>query len=1091
MVEAMSGLFDPTGFVRRGEGWSDALVWLHVAGDLFIWLAFLFIPLLLYALDRRSELPFRFLFLLCGLFLLASGTAHLVEALMFRYPAYRLAGVLRLLTAVLAWVCVLRLIPLVARGLEDQEPAGRSVSGDFGDTALHRLAAPLGPDRWNDYIVAILSAVLALLVRAAIEPFAETSHVYVFSLLAVVYVSWRSGLGPGIVTLVVSMAGMILFFIGKRHSFLVEGFGNQLATAMFFFCGVCCAALGEAQCVARRRAREALSVALSRKADLEIEIARRRDIESSLRQREADLTDLNRRLLAAQQRTAEVLAQVEALVQNAPVGIAFLDHDLDFVRVNRVFAATGSDSRQIVLPGLKKELLEVCGSVLQSGKPDLDVRMLEEKAPESSPGVWRMSVFPVAGPEGQALGVGVIGQDVTEQERAADTLRESQERFRSLADSVPVLIWLSDLDTRRTYFNKTWVKFTGRPLEKELGNGWIDNIHPEDRDRYLKTYYDAFASRTPFEIEYQLRRVDGEYRWVLARGTPRFTPGGNFAGFVGLCLDVTDRKLADEAVRRSENNLADFFENANVGMHWVGPDGIIQRVNKAELDMLGYSREEYVGQPMVVFHENPRAAKEILARLREGERLQNHPARLRCKNGTFRDVLISSSVLWENGQFIHTRSFTQDVTEHKRAEEHLRESEARYRTLTEAIPQLVWNIAPSGDVTYFNRRWINFTGLSPEQLRGQGWMSAVHPDDAARVRQEWEQTIREERDGVTSEFRLYRAIDRTYRWVLSTAVLLRDMNGVVSEWVGSITDIDDHKRQAETLERMVQARTAALLEEVEERKRIEQQLRGVATELTRSNAELEQFAYVASHDLQEPLRKIQAFGDRLHTKFRDQLPEAGRDYVERMHVSAGRMRRLIDDLLTFSRVTTNARPFKRVDLGKIAHEVVSDLDEYITQKGGAVRLGELPAIDTDPTQIRQLFQNLIANAIKFHRPGVPPVVEVRAEELTLPLPSPDATARPACRILIKDNGIGFDEKYLDRIFQVFQRLHGRDEYEGTGVGLAICRKIVERHGGTITATSRVGEGTTFVITLPVHQYRGKSSEDEQPEQEAHHDPDGR
>jgi light-regulated signal transduction histidine kinase (bacteriophytochrome) len=290
---------------------------------------------------------------------------------------------------------------------------------------------------------------------------------------------------------------------------------------------------------------------------------------------------------------------------------------------------------------------------------------------------------------------------------------------------------------------------------------------------------------------------------------------------------------------------------------------------------------------------------------------------------------------------------------------------------------------------------------------------------------------------------------------------------------------------------MVRDRTAALVDEIEERKRAEQQVRAVAAELERSNGELEEFAYIASHDLQEPLRKIQAFGDRLRNRFRNELPEAGREYVDRMHSSAGRMRRLIDDLLNYSRVTTQAHPFRRTSLSKLVNEVVSDLDELMAQKDATVKVGSLPTIDADPTQLRQLFQNLIANAVKFQRPGVPPVVSVDAEEVSESLLGSDLELVPACRITVSDNGIGFDEKYLDRIFQVFQRLHGRNEHEGSGVGLAICRKIVERHGGTITARSRSGEGATFVVTLPLRQPREDHTLDVQRSQETHHDLDGR
>ncbi|HEY1581507.1 MAG TPA: CHASE3 domain-containing protein [Chthoniobacterales bacterium] len=236
--------------------------------------------------------------------------------------------------------------------------------------------------------------------------------------------------------------------------------------------------------------------------------------------------------------------------------------------------------------------------------------------------------------------------------------------------------------------------------------------------------------------------------------------------------------------------------------------------------------------------------------------------------------------------------------------------------------------------------------------------------------------------------------------------------------------------------------------------------------LQRSNRELEQFASVASHDLQEPLRKIQAFGDRLQTRCAETLGEHGRDYLKRMLASATRMRSLIDALLTFSRVTTKAQPFVTVDLATTAEEVVSDLEDRVHRMGGRVEVGALPSLEADPLQMRQLLQNLIGNGLKFARPNEQPVVRVEGRVLT---PKEGNGTVPRCEISVSDNGIGFEEVYLDRIFELFQRLHGRQEYEGTGMGLAICRKIVERHGGTITARSAPGRGATFLVNLPLRQ----------------------
>ena len=251
---------------------------------------------------------------------------------------------------------------------------------------------------------------------------------------------------------------------------------------------------------------------------------------------------------------------------------------------------------------------------------------------------------------------------------------------------------------------------------------------------------------------------------------------------------------------------------------------------------------------------------------------------------------------------------------------------------------------------------------------------------------------------------------------------------------------------------------------VEDLKRSQDSLHKRTLELERSNKDLEQFAYVASHDLQNPLVKIQTFGDLLKSKCGADINEKGQDYLDRIVRTAARMQTLIKDLLTLSRVSIQAQPFSTVDLNSTVKEVLSALEVNILKSGAEVKMGYLPTIEAEPTQMFQLFQNLISNSLKFSRDGHPPFVKLHAN-----------VSGDICNIFVEDNGIGFEEKYLDRIFGVFQRLHGEDEYGGTGIGLSICKKIVERHGGTITANSDPGEGTIFIITLPlIHSHGGTS-----------------
>jgi len=316
-----------------------------------------------------------------------------------------------------------------------------------------------------------------------------------------------------------------------------------------------------------------------------------------------------------------------------------------------------------------------------------------------------------------------------------------------------------------------------------------------------------------------------------------------------------------------------------------------------------------------------------------------------------------------------------------------------------------------------------------------------------------------------------------------TGKLARQFNSMVDQWESAQREWGNLNRG---LEERVFDRTQELREEIAERTRAEEELKRFAAKLERSNKELQDFAFVASHDLQEPLRKVQAFGDRLKAACGAELSDKGRDYLDRMQTAAQRMQGLIKDLLTFSRVTSKAQPFEEVDLVKVAREVLSDLEVTIEQLAARVELGELPVIEADPTQMRQLFQNLIGNGLKFRKKDQAPTVKVYCEtakgrlyhQTTL------ATESDICRLVVEDDGIGFEQKYCEKIFNVFQRLHGRSEYEGTGVGLAVCRKIVERHGGSITALSSPDQGARFIVELPYKQARAeKPEEPPRPDQE--------
>jgi PAS domain S-box-containing protein len=378
-----------------------------------------------------------------------------------------------------------------------------------------------------------------------------------------------------------------------------------------------------------------------------------------------------------------------------------------------------------------------------------------------------------------------------------------------------------------------------------------------------------------------------------------------------------------------------------------------------------------------------------------------------------------------------------EIAEREQAVSELGFSEARLGTLVEAVRDYaIVMLDAEGHVMSWNSGAERIKGYTAEEILGAHVSCFYTADDRASGRPEHNLAVAAA-EGCDEDEGWRVRKDGSRFWANVNITTVRDSNGSLRGFIKVTRDF-----------------TA--------RRRAELELKDFAARLQRSNRELEEFASVASHDLQEPLRKIQAFGDRLVSRSAAALGDQGREDLGRIQAAAARMRRLIDDLLNFSRITAKAKPFTRTDLGQVVREVVTDLESRIQETGARVDVGNLPQVDADPTQMRQLFQNLIGNALKFHRADIPVVVEVRAEPTTA-----TTTEAATCQISVRDNGIGFDEKYAERIFKVFERLHGRTDYEGTGIGLAVCRKIVERHGGTVTAHSIAGEGSTFLITIPL------------------------
>ncbi len=428
---------------------------------------------------------------------------------------------------------------------------------------------------------------------------------------------------------------------------------------------------------------------------------------------------------------------------------------------------------------------------------------------------------------------------------------------------------------------------------------------------------------------------------------------------------------------------------------------------------------------------------------------------------------LSSKVLWRgrDGRILGTVGVTRDIHEFKQTQEALRKSEQRLREvlrrtrcilnsgLVEAGEGWRERALDPNSPFYWDFPVQNLEGaqevfpldLPPGKSYQQVWSESRPPEDCAAMKHLSAHAFLQDLPYYRTEFR---CTDRhgVEHW-MQQFVTVEKLAPNRWQIFGITTDITELKHNEQAL------------------RASRDQLRRFAAQLEKSNRELQDFAFVASHDLQEPLRKIVLFGDRMREKCGEILTAEARDYLERMQKAASRMQTLISDLLAFSRLTTKASPFIPVNLAAVLRDVLEDLEGRIEQVHGRVESGDLPVIEADGLQMRQLFQNLIGNALKFRRPEIPPVVAVNARPRTL-------DGVEFWELTVSDNGIGFDEMYLDRIFNVFQRLHSQDEFEGTGIGLAIVRKIALHHGGQVTARSQPGRGATFIVTLPAAHLKG-------------------
>ncbi len=623
--------------------------------------------------------------------------------------------------------------------------------------------------------------------------------------------------------------------------------------------------------------------------------------------------------------------------------------------------------------------------------------------------------------------------DLTNQKRSEEELLAAKNQFEALADRSLAGLYVIQ-DGVFKYVNPKFAEMLGYEVNEMIGMNWEKAAHPDDVPMVRENVRKRESGEAE-AIQYEFRNISktGEIIDVEIFGARTVYQGR--PAVLGTILNITRRKQLEQALRESEGKFRTLTEKSLVGIYAL--DGqVITYANPRLAEMYGYDVNEMMGMSFgeLVFHEDLPVLRENIRRRESGELdAIRYEFRGIKKNRDLIYVEVYGSSTVNRGRRIAVGTQL-DITRRKHLEEALRKSEEQYRLLAENMSDLIWVADPHfSRFTYVSPSVERLLGYTREEFVNLPWETFLTPASLTRGKEHLRRIMESAATGRSVEIPPLELQnirkDGTIIWTEVVYNLIVDDAGAVVATQGVTRDITKRKEAEEELARK-------------------------ASELARSNAELEQFAYIASHDLQEPLRMVASFTELLARRYKGKLDSDADEFIAFAVDGANRMKQLINDLLAYSRVGTRAKPFARIDCRDVFDRAVSNLTVAIREQGATVKAGPLPTIMGDAVQLTQLFQNLIGNALKFRGPESP-LIEVAA-----------ASHCDGWLFSVRDNGIGIDSQFFERIFAVFQRLHRKEDYPGTGIGLAICRKIVERHGGRIWVESEWGKGATFYFTMP-------------------------
>lgn len=737
--------------------------------------------------------------------------------------------------------------------------------------------------------------------------------------------------------------------------------------------------------------------------------------------------------ITERKRSEEALRRSEerfrGFFKSSAIGVAILSLDARFLEVNRAFCSITEYSEEelcvlncarLTHPDDWTAMRALIGQLTTGEIPSF---VLEQRyLTKDRRTIWvSNNVSLMRDHRGQPEYLIAVCEDITARKRAEDDLRETEERLRAIIETTPECIKVVAADGTLLHMNSAGLSMVqaARPEDVE-GKSIYDVIAPQFRDSF-RAFNERICRGERGSMEFDLIGLQGRRRHMESYAAPLHRQDGTVA-HLAITHDITDRKSRERAALL----LSAIVDSSDDAIISKDLNGVITSWNQSAERVFGYTADEAVGKSVTILIPPDRLDEEphILSRLRRGERVDHFETIRRRKDGTLLDISLTISPVKDAlGRVIGASKIARDITDRKRAEAALIASEARFRQLADSMPQIVWTSRPDGQLDYYNGRWYEFTGFPRDRFDDESWKPILHPEDAARVHESWERS-RTTGEPFGIELRFWDRHVRRWRWFMARCVPVRDSSGAITKWFGTSTDIDDQKR--------------------------------VEDELRRANQDLEQFAYSASHDLQEPLRSIKIYGELLTLRYAHKLDGQALEFLEYLHTGATRMELLVRDLLAYTQVGRLDPPAQDVDANEALQATVDALGGAIVQSGATVTSDSLPAVRVHATHMKQLFQNLIGNAIKYRRKEEPPAIHVTANQQS-----------GFCRFSVRDNGIGIDPEYKEHIFGLFKRLHSGEEYSGTGIGLAICQRIVERYHGRIWVESEPGKGSEFIFALPV------------------------